>query len=86
MKKETLTVETNDLGTVIYRNASGDFHNPHAPAVVGADGQTEHWIHGQRHNPHGPAVVEADVRKEHYIYGKYLTKAEFKIWQAQQTK
>jgi hypothetical protein len=38
MNKETLTVEENNLGTVTYRNADGDFHNSHGPAVVGLDG------------------------------------------------
>jgi hypothetical protein len=43
MKKETLTVEKSKRGTVTYRNAEGQPHNPHGPAVVGLDGwQSQH--------------------------------------------
>ena len=47
MEKETLTVETNENGTIIYRNADGDFHNPNGPAVIYADGCKAHWINGK---------------------------------------
>lgn len=84
MKKETLTVETNEYGTTTYRNAEGDLHNPNGPAVVGFDGYKSHWINGKRHNPHGPAVVYPDGSKRYCINNKYLTEAEFTAWQAQQ--
>ena len=70
MKKETLTVETGEDGTVTYRNASDQLHNPHGPAVVCADGGKAYWINGNLHKPDGPAVVCADGHKEHYINGK----------------
>ena len=84
MEKETLTVETNENGTIIYRNADGDFHNPHGPAIVWADGHKEHWLNGKLHNANGPAVVWKDGCKAYYINGKKLTEAEFKTWQPQQ--
>jgi hypothetical protein len=84
MKKETLTVEKDDLGTVTYRNADGELHNPDGPAIIDADGEW-HYINGQLHNPNGPAVIYANGHKEYYINGEELTKAEFKTWQAQQT-
>jgi hypothetical protein len=70
MKKETLTVETGKHGTVTYRNAEGELHNPHGPAMVGADGYKAHYINGQLHNENGPAVVFADGHKEYYINDK----------------
>jgi hypothetical protein len=84
MKKETLTVEKDDLGTVTYRNADGELHNPDGPAIIDADGEW-HYINGQLHNPNGPAVIYANGHKEYYINGEELTKAEFNTWQAQQT-
>ena len=40
---------------------------------------------GKLHNSHGPAIVGANGDKSYYINGKYLTEAEFKAWQAQQS-
>ena len=84
MNKETLTVETDEDGTIIYRNADGDFHNSHGPAVVYADGEW-HYINDQLHNPDGPAVIYANSHKEYYINGEELTKAEFTAWQTEQS-
>jgi hypothetical protein len=53
MEKETLTVETDEDGTVTYRNASGQLHNPYGPAMVGLDGSKYHYINGKLHNPNG---------------------------------
>ena len=84
MNKETLTVEKYENGITIYRNASGEIHNPNGPAFISANGETSHWINGKRHNPNGPAVIWHDGSKEYYINGKPLTETEFKTWQAQQ--
>ena len=70
MKKETLTVETNEYGTITYRNASDQLHNPHGPAVVHADGDKAYCINGKPHNPDGPAVVWTKGGKSYYINGK----------------
>ena len=70
MKKETLTVETGERGTVTYSNASGRLHNPHGPAMVGADGSKYHYINGKLHNPDGPAVAWASGHEEHWFNGK----------------
>jgi hypothetical protein len=56
MNKETLTVEKNDLGTVIYRNADGRLHNPNGPAVVYPNGDKSYYINGQLQNPDGRAM------------------------------
>jgi len=85
MNKETLTVETDENGTITHCNASGQLHNPDGPAIIDADGEW-HYINGQLHNPNGPAVIYANGHKEYYINDKELTKAEFKAWQAEQTK
>tara|TARA_R110002153_G_scaffold112287_1_gene254352 strand:- start:33 stop:350 length:318 start_codon:yes stop_codon:yes gene_type:complete len=85
MKKETLTVETDEDGTVRYYNASDQRHNPDGPAVIRADGYKAYYINDQLHNPHGPAVVRTDGSKAYYINGKYLTEAEFKTWQSKQS-
>ena len=69
MKKETLTVETDEHGTTRYRNEYGELHNPDGSAVVHADGDKSYWINGKRHNPNGPAVVCADGYKAYYIKG-----------------
>ena len=85
MNKEKLTVETDENGTIRYRNAEGDLHNPHGPAVIRADGDKYHHINGELHNPNGPAIVWADGSKAYYINGKPLTEAEFTAWRAEQT-
>ena len=85
MEKETLTVERNEHGTITYRNADGDFHNSHGPAVVGADGYEAYYINGKRHNPDGPAIVWPDGSKACYINGKPLTEAEYTAWRAEQS-
>ena len=70
MKKETLTVETSERGTITYRNADGQLHNQNGPALVHTDGYKAHYINGQLHNENGPAVVFADGDKEYYINDK----------------
>jgi len=85
MKKETLTVEKNDLGTVIYRNADGRLHNANGPAMVYPNGDKSYYINGQLQNPDGPAMVWADGDKAYWINDEYLTEADFKTWQAEQT-
>ena len=67
MNKETLTVETDEEGRIIYFNASGQRHNPHGPAVVKADGSKFYYINGERHNPNGPAVIWIGGGKEYWI-------------------
>ena len=85
MNKETLTVETDEDGTIIYRNADGERHNPNGPAVVWASGRKSYFISGKRHNPSGAALVYSDGSKYYYINGKKLTETKFKTWQAQQS-
>ena len=70
MNKETLTVETDEDGTITYRNAEGERHNPNGPAVILADGEKEHYINGKLHNENGPAIVCANGDKFYYINGK----------------
>jgi len=69
MNKETLTVETDEEGTITYYT-NGKLHNPHGPAVVGTNGRKSYWINGKRHNPNGPAIVCANGDKFYYINGK----------------
>ena len=48
MKKETLTVNTDEYGTTEYRNAVYDLlHNPDGPAMVWADGSKSYYINGR---------------------------------------
>ena len=70
MKKKTLTVVTDENGTITYYNAEGELHNPHGPAIVGADGSKWYYINDQRHNENGPAIIWPDGRKAYYINGK----------------
>ena len=84
MKKETLTVETDEEGTVTFRNADGQRHNANGPAIISANGDKAHYINGELHNPNGPAVVFVTGYKEHWINGNMLSEAEFKAWQAEQ--
>jgi hypothetical protein len=70
MNKETLTVEKDEDGTIIYRNADGQRHNPNGPAVVKYDGYKAYYINGKLHNPNGPAIVDTDGIKYHYINGQ----------------
>jgi hypothetical protein len=85
MNKETLTVETDSNGTIRYRNAEDELHNPHGPAIVCANGEKWYFINGKRHNPNGPAIIWANGSKSYYINGEKLTEADFKTWQAQQS-
>ena len=80
MNKETLTVETDEEGTTTYRNADGERHNPHGPAVVGLDGYKLYLINGQLHNPDGPAVIWPDGDKAYYINGKELTQTGLRLF------
>ena len=67
MNKETLTVETDEYGTITYRNADDERHNPHGPAVVGLDGDKWYCINDQLHNTDGPAITRANGSKEYFI-------------------
>jgi len=84
MNKETLTVEKSKRGTITYRNADGERHNPHGPAVIDADGDEAYYINGKRQNPHGPAIVWPDGSKAHWTKVKKLTEVDIKAWQAEQ--
>ena len=85
MTKETLTVNTDEEGATMYRNADGEIHNANGPAVVCASGYKAYYINDELHNPDGPAIVCADGGKAYYINSKELTEAEFTAWQAEQT-
>ncbi len=69
MEKETLTVHTDEHGTITYRNDSGELHNPDGPAIVYSDGEKWYCINGQLHNTNGPAIIWADCGLAHYIHG-----------------
>jgi hypothetical protein len=61
MNKEKLTVERDEEGTINYRNADGELHNPHGPtAVFYADGHKDYWVNAKPQYPDGPAVVGLD--------------------------
>jgi hypothetical protein len=47
MNKGKLTVEKDKNGTIMYRNADGELHNPHGPAIVWADGDKVYWINDE---------------------------------------
>ena len=50
-------IETTELGTVIYRNAAGEYHRTAGPAVVSHTGE-QHWYqNGKLHREDGPAVI-----------------------------
>ena len=86
MKKETLTVEKDECGRIIYRNASGEIHNPHEAAFIWANGCKAYWIKGKLHNPNGPAIVYPDGYKSYFINGEELTEADFKAWQTEKAE
>jgi hypothetical protein len=67
MKKETLTVETDENGKTTYRNASGELHNPNGPATISANGCKAYWINDKLHNENGPAIIWANGDKEYWI-------------------
>jgi hypothetical protein len=49
MEKETLTVETDEDGTIMYFNADDELYNPDGPAVIW-DGDRYYWVNGELHN------------------------------------
>jgi hypothetical protein len=83
METEKLKVETDENGTVTYRNADDELHNPYGPALIWADGDVAYYIKGRLHNENGPAIVHTDGSKEYYNNGNMLSEAEFNTWQAQ---
>ena len=86
MNKEILTVKKDNYGTIRHYNASGQLHNANGPAVVYPNSDKSYYINGQLHNPDGPAIIDTDRSKSYWINDEELTKAEFKTWQAEQTK
>jgi hypothetical protein len=70
MNKEALTVERNEEGTIRYRNAEGELHNPYGPALIWADGDVAYYIKGRLHNENGPAIVGAGSYKSYWINGQ----------------
>ena len=46
MKKETLTVEIDEEGTITHYT-NGKLHNPYGPAVVGTNGRKSYYINGE---------------------------------------
>ena len=71
MKKETLTVETDENGTITYRNADGKLHNAHEPAVIYPDGDKAYYLNGHLHNENGPAIIRLDGGKSYCINGEF---------------
>ena len=71
MKKEKLTVETDENGKITYRNADGKLHNAHEPAVIYPDGDKAYYLNGERHNPNGPAIIRPDGGKSYCINGEF---------------
>ena len=64
------TIETRGDGAVVYRNAEGQLHRIHGPAVIYPDGE-EHWYqNGVLHRLDGPAVVYYSGTKAWYRNGK----------------
>ena len=57
-------------GCTEWKDAKGDLHREEGPAVVGANGYKEYWIHGELHNEEGPAVVYPDGTVEYFIHGE----------------
>jgi len=55
MKKEKLTVETDENGTITYHNADGKLHNPNGPAFISADGYKAYLINDKK-------LTEADFK------------------------
>ena len=70
MNKETLTIYTDEEGTITHCNADGELHNPDGPALVYADGDKWHYRNGRLHNENGPAIIEDNGNKKYYINGK----------------
>ena len=51
------TIETRDDGAVIYRNAEGQLHRTHGPAIIYPSGVKGWYQNGLLHRTDGPAVV-----------------------------
>ena len=63
-------IETTDLGTVIYRNAAGEYHRTDGPAIVYATGEQRWYQNGVLHREDGPAIVYPGGNKCWYRNGK----------------
>ena len=63
------TIETRDDGAVIYRNAEGQPHRIHGPAVIHPDGAERWYQNGVLHRLDGPAVVYYSGTKRWYQNG-----------------
>ena len=63
------TIETRDDGAVIYRNAEGQLHRTHGPAIIHPDGE-EHWYqNGVLHRIGGAAITYSSGTKAWYRNG-----------------
>lgn len=72
----SLTVTVNEYGTY-YRNALGQLHRIHGPAMIYADGCKCWMQHGQRHRTDGPAIEFADGSSGWVLHGTYLSEKEW---------
>ena len=93
MTDNTLTIKeayhpNGKIKSRICKNAQGQHHNPHGPAIQYwyENGQPHYqafWLNGVRHNPAGPAVEcwynngQPDYQR-FWLNGEYLTEAEWK--------
>ena len=57
-------------GAYAWRNASGQRHREHGPAIEWADGSKEYFVNGRRHRTDGPAVEYSDGSKAWYFNDK----------------
>ena len=63
------TIETRGDGAVVYRNAEGQLHRIHGPAVIHPDGAERWYQNGVLHRLDGPAVVYYSGTKRWYQNG-----------------
>jgi len=56
----------------VYMDIEGErkAHREDAPAVIGADGRREYWLHGRKHRVDGPAVIDGAGNHEYWLQGK----------------
>ena len=71
------TVETLSDGSVFYRNARGQPHRIHGPAVIHSNGD-EYWLqNGRYHRTDGPAVIQEGGYVYWFLNDMRLSEEEF---------
>ena len=73
------TIETLSDGAVIYRNAEGQLHRTHGPAIIYPSGVKGWYQNGLLHRTDGPAVVFPTGDQHWFLNGEEFCEEDFRM-------